>query len=275
MQPGGRRATDDGWLARHGREVVAVVGLAVLVASLLAGFLTDDVAFPTIAFCAGAVMLTISSLLPSIGRIKAGPTGIEIDTRQVDQVEVTAGLAASGQEPNAEVDAADVDDIVGSFRWLAASDAIGRWLRTPPDPLEDCHLHLFLYDGDAGQLVPAFEEDPDRPAESWSPGRGAVGIAWQERELVVVEGSACFDETFGLTPEQQQRYQALAYVVAVPVLNAGGDAIAVLSASTQDLGSPLGAEEGQLALVALAEYIARVLVDVLKWFTDSTEGEGT
>ena len=275
MQPGERQAGDDGWLARHGREVVAVVGLGVVVAALVGGFLVDDVAFPTIAFCAGAAMLTIACLLPSIQRIKAGPTGIEIDTRQVDQVEVTAGLAASGEEPHAEVDAADVDDIVGSFRWLAASDAIGRWLRSPPDALGDCYLHLFLYDAETQKLVAAFEEDPEQPTEAWAPGKGAVGIAWQERELVLVEGSACFDETFGLAPEQQRRYQALAYVVAVPVLNAGGDAIGVLSASTEDIGSQLGADEGQLALVALAEYIARVLVDVLKWFTDSTEGEGT
>lgn len=265
-------AKGNGWLARHGREVVAAVGFAVLVASFVGRFLVDEGAFLLIAFCVGAVMLTISCLLPSIQRIKAGPTGIEIDTRQADQVEVTAGLAASG-EPTIEVDAADVDDIVGSFRWLAASDAIGRWLRSPPDPLGECHLHLFLYDDEASRLVPAFEEDPEEPAEAWSPGRGAVGIAWQERELVLVEGKACFDDTFGLTPDQQRRYQALAYVVAVPVLNAGGEAIGVLSASTWDHGSPLGAEEGQLALVALAEYVARVLVDVLKWFTDTTEGE--
>ncbi|MDQ4134437.1 MAG: hypothetical protein M3179_14835 [Actinomycetota bacterium] len=63
----------------------------------------------------------------------------------------------------------------------------------------------------------------------------------------------------------------------MPVANASGRVLAVLSAASSDPASALRNDTGMEALVAVADAVARVLVDLLKWFTDEydeAEGEG-
>ena len=54
----------------------------------------------------------------------------------------------------------------------------------------------------------------------------------------------------------------------MPVLNARGEVIAVLSGSSEDADSPLGSPDGYAEHVALADAMARILVDLLKWADD-------
>ncbi len=54
--------------------------------------------------------------------------------------------------------------------------------------------------------------------------------------------------------------------------NAAGRRIAVISAAATDPNSGLAAEEGIEALLGLAGAFARVLVDLLKWFSDDYDG---
>jgi hypothetical protein len=102
----------------------------------------------------------------------------------------------------------------------------------------------------------------------WRIGTGAVGEAWQRAEYVLARGEEVSDATFGLTPDQQARYQSLAVVAAMPVTNAAGEVIAVLAGSSTDPDSPLTGPEGFDAHLLVAQEVARVLIDLLKWFTD-------
>lgn len=105
-------------------------------------------------------------------------------------------------------------------------------------------------------------------AVSFAVDQGAVGRAWSEERYVVAHGAAVSDGTFGLSPEQQQRYADLAVVAAVPVANASGQPIAVLSASSKEPGTKLTSPEGFRYHLFLADLVARVLVDLLKWSDD-------
>jgi hypothetical protein len=78
-----------------------------------------------------------------------------------------------------------------------------------------------------------------------------------------------FDETYGLTPEQQERYRDLQVVAAAPMLNARVEPIAVLSVSSDIDDGFLFEEDGQLLHEQLAEVVARVLIDIFGIGNDS------
>lgn len=116
-------------------------------------------------------------------------------------------------------------------------------------------------------MLPAFEGRPSF-SRGRRVGRGAVGEAWASGEYVLARGPEVSDDTYGLTPEQQRRYRELAIVAAMPVTNARHAVVAVLAGSSSELDSPLGTAEGFDAQLLVAQEVARVLVDLLKWFTD-------
>ena len=56
------------------------------------------------------------------------------------------------------------------------------------------------------------------------------------------------------------------------MVNAGEAVIAVLAASTEQRGNSLATPDAEDELLSLAQAIARLLVDILKWFSDDPEG---
>jgi hypothetical protein len=54
----------------------------------------------------------------------------------------------------------------------------------------------------------------------------------------------------------------------MPVTNAGGDVVAVLAGSSVDPWSAMATAEGFDAHLLVAQEVARVLVDLLHWFSD-------
>lgn len=124
-------------------------------------------------------------------------------------------------------------------------------------------FRVFVYDADKNRLIPSYQPEGTQPTEGWEPGQGATGQAWQTEEYVLVRGEAVSDGTYGLTPEQQVRYKPLEVVAAMPVRNARGKVIAIITgASTRDDGQ-LASPEGQRKHRELAIIVGRVLVDLL------------
>jgi len=141
-------------------------------------------------------------------------------------------------------------------------------LGEPDEALTDCAMQLSLYDDHDRALLPVLKPGAPGPSPGFLPGQGATGRAWATGEYVTVEGDAVSDGTYNLTSEQAERYKDLRAVAAMPVTNAVGRVIAVLSAATRDAQSQLLTDGGFEQLVFLAEGVARVLVDLLKWFED-------
>ncbi len=144
-------------------------------------------------------------------------------------------------------------------------------------PLVGCSFQLYLFDGDDDVLRPALQPGHPGPSPVFRMGEGVAGTAWATGAFAIAEGVEASDETFALSTEKQARYSDLAVVAAMPVTNAAGHVLAVLSAGSSDPDSGLRTDAGMEAFVALADAVARVLVDLLKWFSDDYHdgvGEG-
>jgi hypothetical protein len=163
-----------------------------------------------------------------------------------------------------------VVDRVSRARYTAADLFIRRMRAHPGGALEASHLHLYLPDETGLMLVPAFEADRAGRGGSdwWQVGQGIVGRAWRDGEALTARGEEIMQSIADLPPAQRQRYAGLAVVAAVPVLNAAGRPIAVLSASSSEPDSRLDGPEGVEALVTHADAIARLIVDLLGWESD-------
>lgn len=70
--------------------------------------------------------------------------------------------------------------------------------------------------------------------------------------------------------EQQEAFRDLTAVASLPVANAAGMVIGVLTASTTAPHGPasLSSKDAYYDMLSRALSLARVLVDLLKWFDD-------
>ena len=206
-------------------------------------------------------MVVLGVVLPRLRNAELGPaTGFKLTL--VEEREVSTGLA----EGDAVAHVAPAH-VVAATRVVLASETLGRLLGPDDGPLAGASFHLYLFDDQQELLLPAFEGRPS-PSRGWKIGTGAVGEAWATGEYVLVRGAEVSDDTYGLTPAQQRRARDLAVVAAMPVTNASDEVIAVLAASSIDPQSPLATAEGFDAHLLVAQEVARILVDLLKWFAD-------
>ncbi len=178
----------------------------------------------------------------------------------------TADLAA-GERPPLVPTAA-----VTQARYNAAETLMRRLRADPGELLTGCTLHLYLPDEEQRLLVTMLEGDLAEArygGEGWAIGQGIVGRVFRDGDAIVARGADILVELDNLPEIRRERYHGLAVVVAVPVVNANDRVVAVLSAHASDPASPLDSPEGLAQLLALAEVLARVLVDLLGWATDA------
>lgn len=248
------------WVTRHGSSLVlAGIGLVLLISSLFQGPGRDVFAIGLLVF--GTSLVVLGVVLPRLQNAEVGPaTGLKLSLSA--ERETSTRLAESDG-----VEEVETDEVVAATRVVLASELLDRLLAPDAGPLADASLHLYLFDEERDLLLPAFEGRPSF-SRGWRVGRGAVGEAWASGEYVLARGPEVSDETYGLTPSQQERYRVLSVVAAMPVTNAGGEVVAVLAGSSSDPDSPVGTAEGFDAHLLLAQKVARVLVDLLKWFAD-------
>jgi putative methionine-R-sulfoxide reductase with GAF domain len=245
--------------SRTGSVVLVLLGAVLLAASIVRG--STNAAYGVGLLVFGTSLVVVGVVLPRLRNAEVGPaTGFKL-TLDEDRA-VSTGLAECEQ-----VEKVEVDQVVAATRLVLASEVLGRVLAPDRGPLADALFHLYLYDEQRELLLPAFEGRPS-PSRGWKIGAGAVGEAWATGEYVLVQGPEVSDETYGLTPSQQRRARDLAVVAAMPVPNASDEVIAVLAGSSVDAGSGLGSDAGFDAHLLLAREVARVLVDLLRWFAD-------
>lgn len=244
---------------RGGTLVLVLLGASLLVASLFQGDGEEAYAFGLLIFGSGLVVLGV--VLPRLQNAEVGPaTGFKLTL--TEERELSTDLAGSDQ-----VEKVEANQVVAATRVLLASDVLGRLLSPESGPLAGVSFHLYLFDEQRDLLLPALEGRPS-PSRGWKIGTGAVGEAWASGEYVLARGPEVSDDTYGLTPAQQRRARDLAVVAAMPVTNASDEVIAVLSGSSVDPDSPLSTPDGFDAQLLVAQEVARVLVDLLRWFPD-------
>lgn len=251
-----------------GRAILLVTGEGVVLAAYVQREGSDM--YATWSFTAGCLMVTLACILPWLKSAKAGPaTGLAFDFQS--PAELSTGAAVDPKRAAAELEVdPDTEELVEAARYLVASFAVRQLLTRDYSAVAGVEFHLYLWDAESRRLLPVFElpGSASEESEGWEIGTGATGTAFERREYVLVTGSEIWDG-YGLTAAQRERYKDLAVVAAMPVLNATGRAIGVLSGSSRDPASLLAEMEGFQEHVALADGMARILVDLLKWATDS------
>jgi len=245
-----------------GAIVLVIAGGMLIVIGLLAR--RDSLARTGI----GAGLLLSGVFADRLRRAKVGPAGAEIELERrarESTTELVVRSSATAQLPFALPQAGQVTDV----HRVALANEVVSFLTHPRDgPLVGCAFQLYLFDVDADLIVPVLEPGHPGPSPGFAVGEGAVGKAWETGGYAIAEGAEASDESFALSGDKQVRYTDVAVVAAMPVTNAAGRVISVLSAASTDAHCALRTDEGLEALVALADAIARVLVDLLKWFTD-------
>jgi hypothetical protein len=260
------------WLKRAlqlhpGRILAIIIGVALMAAALTLTLVDGSTATYWIIGAGGIACFLIGALLPYIERVRVGP--IEVEQRRLGEQAATAAEEAEDVGEGGEVDLDSIDaNFLGFARYLAAESAFNDLLRV--DHLGDTtEFHLYLWDADADRLLPVFEADvaDEAASEGWERGQGVTGEAWASEQYVFATGEECW-RGHGIPAHRQHHYQDLAVVAAMPVRNASGTVIAVLSASSKTEGSALVDPDGYSVHSALAAASARILVDLLGWFAD-------
>lgn len=256
--------------ARHWPSLIlATTGTAYFVAGIVQSPARGGFAVALVSWGGGCLVL--SAFAPRLTELEIGPKGMK--GKLHSEREQSAGLLAGAKSPADDGEPLEEDELVVMARTALAGEAIDALLRPAEDgDLAPCKLRLYLLDKEAQLLVPIVQTgEPSAPSvEFFRPGCGATGTAFVRGERVLVAGPAVADATYGLTSEQQVHFQDLTAVASLPIFNAAGDVIGVLTASTKDPDGPerLSSENGYYEMLSRALALARVLVDLLQWFDD-------
>lgn len=250
------------WISRQWASVVLVgTGWSVLVGAVRLEQASDALAGGSIAI--GSLLVVLGALHHRGMRGGAGPLNVSVPPEPAG--ETTKRIAERSRQPTPEELADDETD--DAARYLLGERALEQFVLTPAPPLNDCRGQVWLFDDNKEILYGILE--PGHPGNvTFAPGEGAVGRSWVEEAYVIAEGEAVVSRDLGLDAAKIDRYADVTAAAAVPVFNAGGEKLAVLSMSSQDPDTQLGSEEGLQHLLFLAEVTARVLVDLFKWFDE-------
>lgn len=258
------------FLGRHaGSLMLAVAGIALVVFSLVLYVLRSK--SEVLGFTLfGVFCLVVGACLPRLREAEVSPQKFNLKMDAAER-EGSVGLSLSDPLRDEQID--EPDELLLAARWYLGNVTLATLLKPEAtSALAGCALRLYLYDSDKERLVPVLFSDEarhDHEVEEWEIGRGATGTAYARGDVVVVEGEAASDTTYGLTDEQSRRFAHLTAVMSVPVVNANGNVIAVITASSsQPGGGGLLTEDGYLDMLTRSMLAARILVDLLAWFPD-------
>lgn len=258
------------------RWIVGLFGAAVIIFAVV--IRNDALSAPLLV--AGLVLILAGYVGRWLKRIEVDKSGLKLETSDREERDAAAEIAdttSTFEEYEAVIASDDpsppgpsnVDSkIIGGLNLAAGEIALRAIFQraTSQQPLSGCTLRLYLFDEDERVLSPALG-DGSLDAH-WEPGKGATGTAFLTGEYVLATGEEAWDDTYGLNPEQQKRYRSLTAVASVPVFNAAGTVIAVVTAQTTEPDSLLSADAGEVALVEVSLLASRVLVELLQWFDD-------
>lgn len=262
-RPAGSLAAVGRWVARQWTSIVLIgTGWALMGGAVRFDQASDELAGG--AFGLGTLLVIIGALHHR--GLSAGGPGVTASVPPDPAGEATRRLAELEGAPSVEdIGADDTDDAALLY---VAERMLELEVLRPGPPLADCRGQVWLFDPQRQLLYPILEPSHVGLVE-FAVGQGAVGRAWRDGGYVTAVGESVRDDTFDLNDEQQERYADLAAAAAIRVENEAGAPIAVLSMSTRDPASRLGEEEGVERLIFLRDVVARVLVDLLKWFSDT------
>lgn len=184
------------------------------------------------------------------------------------------GLAAVAIVASTDRQARQVDELMGETerrrrreRKKAGDVAIGLLLQGSVFIGHDLNLAVYL-PLPSGDLAVEYSSQVPPEHTTWTPPHGATGFAFSAGRRVIARGRAARDDTYLLSDEEKRRAANLAVVAAEPITNQSARTFGVLTiygvCDDGFLATPDGVAEHQ----ALAEAIARLLIDVCNVASD-------
>lgn len=214
---------------------------------------------------AGLVVMVLALIRDRIDSIGGGAFRAKIREGAEDRAAIEDLSAEKASRSTVTVEA---DELIAAARYLATTRVLDALLRPTSGPLAGCTLHLYEYDDLLGALVPIYEPDPAATSSNWAPGVGVTGEAYSTGSFVLATGEHTHNDTHGLAPVEQSRHLDLIEVAAVPVTNASETTIAIMSVSNQRSPGVLSSPEGYEEILAAAQTVGRVLINLLGTFDD-------
>lgn len=258
-----------GRLAEHnvGRIYTCLAGTGIVAASF---FFVDNTTFATTALVTGSALVGAGSMTPWLKRLGWAGGSAEFEAPELQAARVAKEI--SDEQDREDVSVAQ-GETVDATRYLvatlAAEGVLEEAKRAYPD-FDDCEFRFFMFDDEQDKLLTVLRP-PDQPEEGqrgWRRREGVTGFAYDSGEYQIATGSATHDGTYNLDAERQRRYASLTEVAAMPVQNASGVTIGVLSVSHATGRTILATDECRRAHSAAADALARVVVDLLGWRSD-------
>jgi hypothetical protein len=125
---------------------------------------------------------------------------------------------------------------------------------------------VFLPDRRRHSLMPWWDPLRIGPEEGWridrDPPQAITGAAWASDDYVFAKGAAVSDATYGLTREQQERYERLTGVSAAPIRDAHGRPVGVLTVCTEASEPRVSEKDFVERQVALAASVAPLIIEL-------------
>lgn len=248
--------------AEVGRPYAALVGLGVVVAGL--GLSPGRNTVASTAVVAGSVLVVLGALVPWFRRVSWKHGELEIEHPEIRKAQAAQELAERQSGPGLSLHSGEEVDAARLYSARVALKAIYGDADVYVPAFEQCEFRLFMYDEERSLLVASVRPiDPLVVGREWRPGEGATGVAYEIGEYVIAVGDQTHDATFNLDPSARLAYAHLTEVAAMPLANASGRVVGVLSVSHSTDETILNTSEGYAAHARAAAAATRVVVDLL------------
>ena len=254
-----RHGLEDG----RGRTLTFIVGALAMAASF---YWLRDLSSFNAAISVGGFLVGVSGMAPWVRSVRIGTAELQM-TPPSHRAERYREMSGQQDAGGVFVTAKGERDTTRQLVAEKAAQAV--FHAAVEDYFEGCEFRFFMYNDRRRELIAVLRpEMPEAEQRGWRPGEGATGVAYQKGIYQLAQGDKTHDGTFGLDEERQERYQHLTEVAAIPVVNANGRLIGVLSVSHSQDRVILGTDEGYRKHAAVADEMARIVVNLLGWRTD-------
>ena len=196
---------------------------------------------------------------------------VEVEDPELQRARVAKEVSEEQDRDDVSVGQSETLDatryLVATF---AAEGTINEAKRAYPS-FNDCEFRFFMFDAEEEKLVAVLRPDqPEIGHRGWKRREGVTGLAYDTGDYQIATGSATHDGTHNLDEDRQRQYANLTEVAAMPVKNALGVTIGVLSVSHATGRTILATNESRKAHSAAADALARVVVDLLGWRSEDS-----
>ncbi len=255
-----------------GRLYAAVVGSGMVVAACLIASRLGSATHTMIV--GGATLVGLGTLTPWLRRVGWGKASAVFEDPELQRARLSKEISEEQSQNRLSIKMQESLDAARYFAATLAAQAIFADAQEADPRFNVCQLRFFMYDNRQERLFAVLRPNqPDEGQRGWKLREGVTGMAYATGEFQLAIDTATHDGTYNLDEDRQKRYAHLTEVAAMPVMNAQGGVIGVLSASHDTDNRILATDDWRRTHQAAADALARVVVDLLGWHSDSEQAK--